>query len=160
MASRPPRSIASDIRQQRPFTSRREEALIALLRTADGVRRAAGRVIEARGISAQQYNVLRILRGAGERGLPTLEIAERLIEQTPGITRLVDALERRKLLTRERCATDRRIVYCRIAKPGLTLLAELDAPVLASAEAAMRGLKVADMARFLGVLDRVREGLG
>src|SRR6476469_10714438 len=99
------------------------------MRTADLLRRLIGAVVEPRGITAQQYNVMRILRGAGEQGLPTLEIAERMIEQTPGITRLIDRLEAKKLVARERCATDRRQVFCRITAAGLALLAKLDEPV-------------------------------
>src|SRR5213078_2794277 len=103
--------------------------MVALIRTADVVRRAVGDVVEPHGITAQQYNVLRILRGAGQDGLPTLEIAERMIEQTPGITRLIDRLESKRLVERERSSIDRRCVYCRITKAGLDLLARLDAPV-------------------------------
>src|SRR5947207_13986566 len=100
--------------------------MVALIRTADVVRRAVGDVVEPHGITAQQYNVLRILRGAGREGLPTLEIAERMIEQTPGITRLIDRLESKKLVARERSATDRRCVYCRITAAGTDLVSRPD----------------------------------
>src|SRR3954466_7364516 len=99
----PPTHIAQEIKQTRPFRTQREEASVALLRTADLLRRMIGTVVEPRGITAQQYNVLRILRGAGDDGLPTLDIAERMIEQTPGITRLMDRLEAKKLVVRKRC---------------------------------------------------------
>src|SRR5436853_5453131 len=83
-------SIRSEIKQRRPFPSPHQEAVVALMRTADRARRLVGDVVEPLGITPQQYNVLRILRGAGDAGLPTLEIAQRMIEQTPGITRLLD----------------------------------------------------------------------
>ena len=102
---------------------------VSLMRTADLVRRAVAVVIDGQGITLQQYNVLRILRGAGGEGLPTLEIAERMIEQTPGITRLLDRLEAKQLVGRERCPADRRQVTCRISREGLRLLAALDGPV-------------------------------
>src|SRR5260370_14400215 len=121
--------IADEIKQSRPFPAKGEEAMVALMRTSDLVRRLASDVVEAHGITLQQYNVLRILRGAGDCGLPTLEIAERMVEQTPGITRLVDRLEEKKLAARERCLTDRRQVFCRITPAGLTLLRKLDKPV-------------------------------
>src|SRR6266576_2721240 len=111
------------------FRSREQEAALGLLRTADAVKRSLAQVIEPHGITAQQYNVLRILRGAGADGLPTLEIADRMIEQTPGITRLIDRLESKKLVWRERSSTDRRCVYCRITAAGIALLARLDGPV-------------------------------
>jgi DNA-binding MarR family transcriptional regulator len=80
----------------------------------------------------QQYNVLRILRGASEP-LPTLVIAERMIEQAPGITRLIDRLEAKGLVARESCPTDRRKVHCRITTAGNELLSSLD-PVLEDAD--------------------------
>src|ERR1700682_6278341 len=78
------------------FRSREQQATLSLLRTADAVKRRRAQVIEPYGITPQQYNVLRILRGAGPSGLPTLTIGERMIEQTPGTTRLVDRLERQR----------------------------------------------------------------
>src|SRR6266699_1541446 len=130
-------SVRSEIKQQRPFPSPHQEAVVTLMRTADLARRVVAGVVEPHGITAQQYNVLRILRGAGQDGLPTLEIAERMIEQTPGITRLIDRLETKKLVSRERCATDRRQVFCRISAPGLALLARLDEPVRAISDEAL-----------------------
>ncbi|HXH40516.1 MAG TPA: MarR family transcriptional regulator, partial [Thermoanaerobaculia bacterium] len=117
-----PRDIVHELKQTKPFPSKAQEAAVALLRTADVLRRIIGAVVEPKGITTQQYNVLRILRGAGERGLPTLEIADRMIETTPGITRLVDRLETKKFVVRERCLTDRRQVFCRITPSGLSLL--------------------------------------
>src|SRR5438067_12213601 len=99
------------------------------MRTADVIRRFIGTVIEPHGITSQQYNVLRILRGAGLEGLPTLEIAERMIEQAPGITRLLDRLEAKKLVRRERPSDNRRQVLCYVTKAGLDLVRELDAPI-------------------------------
>src|SRR4029079_16784201 len=120
--------IQQEIKQTRPFRSKGQEAAIALMRTADLVRRAVGTIVEPHGLTIQQYNVLRILRGAGDKGLPTLESAERMIEETPGITRLLDRLEAKRFVARERCKSDRRRVWCRITKDGLAMLAKLDAP--------------------------------
>ena len=114
---RAPSSLQTELRQTRPFASLQDEAGVGLLRTADVVRRRVAKVIEPAGITLQQYNVLRILRGAGPEGLPTLEIGARLIEQTPGSTRLVDCLERQGMVARERGVEDRRVVRCRC--PGL-----------------------------------------
>src|SRR5512132_1890385 len=130
-------SIQKELKQNKPFTSKATEAAVALLRTADLVRRNVATVIEPYDITVQQYNVLRILRGAGEKGLPTLDIAERMIETAPGITRLIDRLEERNLVTRQRCKTDRRQIFCLIAPAGLELLASIDEPLLAAGEIAL-----------------------
>lgn len=158
MTTRRPPTISEEIRQTKPYSSRREEAAVSLVRTASVVRRCGDALFEARGLTSQQYNVLRILRGAGPRGLKTLEIADRLIEPSPGITRLVDVLEKKKLLVRARCETDRRVVYCKITASALTLLAELDAPVVETTERAMEGLTAEELPRLLELLDKIRAG--
>lgn len=149
-------TIREEILQTRPFPSTSEEAVVALLRTADVMGRFVDDLIECSGITGQQYNVLRILRGAGEAGLPTLDIAERMIEQTPGITRLIDRLEEKGLVTRERCTTDRRQVFCRIGAAGLTLLERLDEPVKAAAGEAFAGLQHGEVTQLISLLDRTR----
>ncbi len=153
----PPLSrLQREIRQRKPFRSPQQEAGIALLRTADLVRRRVARVVEPQGITVQQYNVLRILRGAGKETLPTLEIARRMIERTPGITRLMDRLEAKHLVHRDRCPTDRRQVLCRISAEGLKLLEKLDEPVARADESALRTLERADLERLLVLLEAVR----
>ena len=148
--------IQSEIKQKRPFRSRHQEAAIALLRTADVVRRRLARAIEARGITLQQYNVLRIIGGAGRDGVPTLEIAGRMIERTPGITRLLDRLEARKLVRRERCRSDRRQVLCWLTERGRGLLRGLEGPVDQADHDAVGSLGVGDLDRLIGLLDGVR----
>jgi MarR family transcriptional regulator, organic hydroperoxide resistance regulator len=151
--------IAQELKQTRPFHSARAEAVVGLLRTADLISRMIGVVVEPRDITAQQYNVLRILRGAADAGLPTLEIAERMIEQTPGITRLLDRLESKKLVARERCTKDRRRVYCRITSAGLALLKALDAPIRAAEEQALADLTAQEVKSLVELLDRTRDSL-
>src|SRR3954468_19515729 len=152
-------SIQHELKQTRPFASKGEEAGVALMRTAHLLRRIGATVLAGHDLTEQQYNVLRILRGAGERGLPTLDIAERMIEETPGITRLIDRLEAKELVTRERCAVDRRRVYCRVTRAGLDLVNSLDRPMLDGVEAAMAGLKNGELAELIGLLDRARESM-
>jgi DNA-binding MarR family transcriptional regulator len=129
------------------------------MRTADLVRRSVSAVVEPHGITPQQYNVLRILRGAGSEGLPTLEIAERMIEQTPGITRLIDRLETKELVVRERCPTDRRQVFCRITREGLALLQALEKPLREAEEEALSALTPNQLRQLVTLLDRTRNGL-
>src|SRR5678809_372016 len=119
----------SDQKPAENLRSREQQATLGLLRTADAMKRSLAQVVEPHGVTAQQYNVLRILRGAGPDGLPTLSIGERMIEQTPGVTRLIDRLERKGLVTRTPCPKDRRRVFCKITPKGLDLLKELDDPV-------------------------------
>ncbi len=152
-------SIQKELKQNKPFTSKTTEAAVALLRTADLVRRNLAAVIEPHDITVQQYNVLRILRGAGEKGLPTLDIAERMIESTPGITRLIDRLESKHLVSRQRCKTDRRQVFCLIAPQGLDLLGAIDEPLGAAGEMALSALRKRDVDDLLALLDRARDGL-
>jgi len=152
-------SIQRELKQSRPFAAQTQEATVALLRTADLVRRSVTSVIEPHGITLQQYNVLRILRGASPVGLPTLEIAQRMIEQTPGITRLIDRLEGKKLVLRERCPTDRRQVFCRITEGGLALLRGLDVRVRGAEDVALGGLSWRQLTQLLDLLDRTRKSL-
>lgn len=148
-----------ELKQTRPFATATQEAAVSLLRTADMVRRTVATIVEPAGITPQQYNVLRILRGAGEKGLPTLEIAQRMIEQTPGITRLIDRLESKKLVVRERCLTDRRQVFCRITDGGLAMLAQLDQRLHAGERDALAALNEDELAQLIALLDRARQGL-
>jgi DNA-binding MarR family transcriptional regulator len=150
-------AVQREIRQTRPFHSRAQEATIAILRTADVLRRRLGAVIEPHGITLQQFNVLRILRGAQGKPMPTLEIGARLIEQTPGITRLLDRLEEKELVRRVRCTEDRRQVHCFITPAGLELLARLDAPVAEADDLPGRVLDDEELARLIDYLDRVRD---
>jgi len=149
--------ILEEIRQTRPFASLQAEALLGLLKTADQLRRQGARILAPYGISSQQYNVLRILRGAGEKGIPTLEIAGRLIEQAPGITRLLDQLEKKKWIRRRRCPEDRRQVLCWITADGVRLLARLDEPVERYGQEALKMLSEKELRVLVGLLDRVRK---
>lgn len=149
-------TLQSEIRQKRPFRSASHEAAVALMRTTDLVRRHFLEVLAPYGITLPQYNVLRVLRGAGEEGLPTLEVAERLIEHAPGITRMMDRLERRGWVRRERCAGDRRQVLCYITDEGQRLLSELDECMNRADQEALSGLGEARQRELIRLLDQVR----
>lgn len=159
-ASEKPKSLREEIRQSKPFDSAAQEAILALYRTSDMLRRRFSQLVEPHGISLQQYNVLRILRGAGKTGTPTLDIADRMIEMTPGITRLLDKLEAKHLVRRERCPEDRRQVLCWITDRGVRLLAELDGPMAIAGTSSLKPLPAADLRALISTLDRIREHLG
>jgi DNA-binding MarR family transcriptional regulator len=149
-------SVRHEIKQTRPFDSPTDEGVVTLLRTADRLRTALSAVTEPHGITLQQYNVLRILRGAGESGLPTLEIAHRMIEHSPGITRLVDRLESRRLVRRERCPRDRRQVLCHATPLALATLARVDGPLREAGRTALAPLGRESLAELVRLLDAIR----
>lgn len=149
--------LQHELQQTRPFVSAGQEALLGLLRTTDMVRTRLAEILEPRGVTLQQYNVLRILRGAQPGGLPTLEIAERMIERAPGITRLLDRLERKGLARRQRSSTDRRRVFCTITAAGLELLTTLDRPVQAVDLEIANKLSAAEQRHLIHLLDVLRQ---
>ena len=148
--------VQSEIRQSRPFRSTAQEATVALLRTASVVGRALGRVVEPWGLSLAQYNALRIVRGAGAGGIPTLAIRERMIEEGTTITRILDKLEAAGLIARERALPDRRQVICQATAAGKRLLDELDPLVDAADEAAVATLGPRELDDLIALLDAVR----
>ncbi len=150
-------SIRREIQQSKPFRSRSQEATLALFRTADLLRRRFAEVMEAEGVTFQQYNVLRILRGAS-KAVPTLTIAERMVEKTPGVTRMLDRLEAKGWVRRERCTADRRQVLCSITQAGLDRLDALQPPVDALDDTCMAMLSQEDQKTLIRMLDAIRHG--
>ncbi len=155
VATRPP-SIGEDIKQQKPFRTRSQEVYLGLVRAADDLKRRTSAVLEAGGVTLQQYNVLRILRGAGNEGLPTLTIGERMIERTPGVTRLIDRMERKGWVARRRGTEDRRRVWCKITEEGLALIEPLDDPVNAMDDFLHGPLDETELTTLVDYLDRIR----
>jgi MarR family transcriptional regulator, organic hydroperoxide resistance regulator len=149
-------ALQREIRQKKPFRSPAQEAVLGLLRTADVVRRLIARSLEPYDVTPQQYNVLRILRGAGADGLPTLTIGERMLEDSPGVTRLIDRLIAKGLVSRERSTEDRRQVLCRITQAGLDLLVQIDALVEGRDEEAVAVLTPDEQKELIRLLDRIR----
>lgn len=149
-------SVQSEIRQTRPFRSKKQEATIALLRTASVVGRALSRVLEPWGLSLAQYNALRIIRGAGPSGIATLAIRERMIEEGTTITRILDKLEQSGYIRRERALPDRRQVMCEATADGRRLLDKIDPVVDAADEEAVASLGARDVAQLIELLDTIR----
>jgi DNA-binding MarR family transcriptional regulator len=149
-------SLKYEIHQTKPFHSIRHEAVLGLLKTSDLVRRVISSVVEPAGITMQQYNVLRILRGAGDNALPTLEIRTRMIEQTPGITRLLDKLEQRGWVTRNWHEGDRRQVLCMITPEGKRLVDSLDDGVDAIYDALLGTVSDAEVQTMVHAMDELR----
>ena len=149
-------ALREELKQTRPFHSPAHEAVVSVLRTAALVQRQLSLVVERGGVTLQQYNVLRILRGAGTDGLPTLAIRDRMIEEAAGITRLLDKLERAGYVVRERSTPDRRQVLCRITPAGSAVLAKLDRPVDALNDTALSTLDSSEQSKLIELLAAVR----
>ena len=106
-----------------------DRAFIALQKAADKLALQAEQLLKSNGLTGAQYNVLRILRGAEPDGLPCSSIGERMISHDPDMTRLLDRMEKRQLITRQRQSDDRRVVKTRITGGGLELVKKLDSPI-------------------------------
>src|SRR5246127_2212947 len=119
----------SRVHAQRTPLPNEDRAFIALQKAADQLALQAEQLLKSNGLTGAQYNVMRILRGAEPEGLACSTIAERMISHDPDMTRLLDRMEKRNLITRERQKDDRRVVKTRITGGGLELLKRLDPPI-------------------------------
>ncbi len=150
-----PSKLAIDIKQTKPFSSLEQEVSLTLFRLASELEGETAELFKSYGISAAQYNVLRILRGAGDGGMACGDIGERLVTKAPDMTRLLDRLERQGLITRAREAADRRVVTARISERGREILAELDEPVAALQRRQFRHLGEEKLRQLLNLLEEV-----
>ncbi len=150
--------VQREIKQTKPFTSLSEEAIINLQRTADVLMRGVEEVLKTAELSPTQYNVLRILRGAGPAGLACREIGSRMITRDPDITRLLDRLESRELVERSRETKDRRIVKARVTSNGLRMLKALDLPIHAAHEKLLGHLGQNRLLELIQLLEDARGG--
>lgn len=151
------RELRDEIKQGKPFESLEQEALLSIERTAAVLMHGFADSLKEYDITPTQYNVLRILRGAGRAGLCRNEIRERLVAQVPDVTRLLDRLEQSGLVERERAEQDRRLMTTRITKAGLALLARLDGPVARSHRERLGHLSAAQLRTLVGLLALVRD---
>jgi len=151
-------NLQHELKKKQPFAQPEEEACLNLLRTNDQLQIRFARLFREHGLTASQYNILRILRGAGEP-LPILEIAERMVTVVPGITGLIDRLEKARLVERRRCPEDRRVIYVAVREPGTKLLAELDKPVLQLNKRLLGHLSEMELKELTRLLEKARAGL-
>ena len=150
-------TLRDEIRQTKPFDDPAQEAYLGVVRTAAELEHAVSELLKPHGITQTQYNVLRILRGAGDDGLSRNEVRDRMIAPVPDATRLLDRLAATGLIRRTRDATDRRFVTTRITDDGLRMLDALDEPVLDLHREQFAALDEAEIRTLVGLLDRVRE---
>jgi MarR family transcriptional regulator, organic hydroperoxide resistance regulator len=149
--------ILKELQQSKPFIRIEEEVFLNVQRTADAMSQEVLDVLKPFGLSVTQYNVLRILRGAGDNGLTCKELGSRMITRDPDITRLLDRLERRNLLTRSRAKEDRRFMAIRITGEGRALLQELDEPMSRKQVELMRQMSRDQLGNAIEILEQLRE---
>jgi DNA-binding MarR family transcriptional regulator len=146
-----------EIKQQRPFASAEEEALLNLLRTADCLQRAFQRMSREWGVTSTQYNVLRILRGSRPKGLTCSAIGDRMITAEPDITRLLRRLKALKLIRQHRDALDRRVVWTQISEKGLELLRRMDPDIQEEPSKLLGHLSADEVAELTRLLELARK---
>lgn len=151
------RKLQDELKQSRPFAQIEEEAFLSIMRTAAVLDHAAAQALKPYGITPTQYNVLRILRGAGSKGLCRSEIGERLVTAVPDVTRLLDRMEEMGLLVRERGQDDRRFVTTRLTKKGTELVNKLDARVAEVNTGLFAHVDKRSLKSLIGLLGAVRD---
>ncbi len=151
-------ALQRELKKKKPFEVPEQEALLNLLRTSDQLQIRFARLFRRFGLTPQQYNILRILRGEGSP-LPILEVASRMITVVPGITGLIDRLEGLGLVTRERSTEDRRVVFVAITPKALDLLARLDEPVKALHRRLLGHLTPGELTELIRLLEKARRPL-
>ncbi len=149
-------AVGEEIYQTKPFPTIEEELLVSLLRTTDVLNARFEQMIRPFYISMTQYNVLRILRGAGPDGRTCGEIGERMIAREPDVTRLLERMEKSGLIKRTRDTADRRVVVTRITSAGLKLLEEID-PKLREIDGLLKPMGERKLESMLKLLDELRE---
>ncbi len=150
--------LQHEIKKKRPFDSQQEEALLNLLRTNELFQNQFIRLFRKYGLTASQYNVLRILRGEG-KPLPSLEIADRMIHVVPAITGLIDRLEKARFVKRRRCEEDRRVVYVEITDEAISVLKQIDRPVKQLREKLLGHLTRSELRELIRLLEKARTPL-
>jgi DNA-binding MarR family transcriptional regulator len=150
--------LKTEIRQTKAFPTLHEEAFLNVERTAALLADAFEQMLKPHGITGTQYNVLRILRGAGNNGLCRNEVRDRLVTRMPDVTRLLDRMEDAGLIVRERSTEDRRVVSTQLTQQGRKLVDSLDAAVTAEHEARLGHLNATQLRTLIELLTLVRDG--
>jgi DNA-binding MarR family transcriptional regulator len=148
--------LQKELKQNKPFKSLEEEVVLNVARTAEYLASASSEFFKSMDLTATQYNALRILRGAVSEGLSCSEISERMVTKESDITRLLDRIEARGFISRERPSNNRRMVVTRITDEGLRVLAELDEPVQEINRQLVGHLGEKKLALFNELLEAVR----
>lgn len=149
--------LQDELKQREPFKAVEQEAYLSIIRTAAVLDHSMAQALKPFGITPTQYNVLRILRGAGGSGLCRNEVGERLITAVPDVTRLLDRMEDMGLIVRERSKTDRRLVSTMLTKKGTDLLARLDDKICGIHDAQLGHISKRELKTLVALLGSVRD---
>lgn len=151
-------SLQNELKKRGPFDSLEQEAMLALMRTSDLLENRLARLLREYGLTLTQYNVLRILRGEG-KALPCLEVADRMIQVAPAITRVVDQLLKLELITKTQSDSDRRVYEIELTPTATKLLKKMDKPVLDLHGKLMTKVTKSDLRAMLRILEVIRTGV-
>lgn len=151
--------LALEIEQTAPYSSLEHAAQISIIQTSSQIMHAFEQMLRPHGITATQFNVLRILRGAGPQGLCRNEIAERMVNRMPDVTRLLDRMEEGGYIARERSREDRRMVRTVLTGKGRRLLEEIDEEVVAEQKRPFRSLAPGQLQSLISMLSQVRQNV-
>jgi DNA-binding MarR family transcriptional regulator len=149
-------NLQVELKQTKPFPSVAAEALLSVLRTASILEHQLNEALKPYGITHTQYNVLRILRGAGHSGLCGREVGERMVSRVPDVPRLLDRMEEAELISRERDPDDRRHVTARITRKGLALIEQASPRLGALERARVSQIPAGRLQQLIEVLNTVR----
>ena len=152
-------TLQNDLKKRDPFDSVEQETALSIMRTSDLLENRFARLFREHGLTASQYNVLRILRGEG-RPMPCLEVADRMIQVAPAITRIVNQLLELELIVRTQCPEDRRIFHIELKPAGKRLLKKIDKPLLDLHSSLLSGVPKKDLRTLIEIMENLRMSVG
>ncbi|MBI2302204.1 MAG: MarR family transcriptional regulator [Armatimonadetes bacterium] len=151
--------LEQELQQARPIDDPSLRTILSILKTGDLIRRELECAVESHGVTLQQYNVLLTLREAGTRGTPVLDIAEKMIEGSSNVTRLVDRLVVKGYVRKTRSQRDRRVVYASLTEEGRRLIEKLQGPMQSARRQLCGGLMNAESEHLVGLLEKLRRAI-
>ncbi len=152
----PSASLRQQLKKKNAFDSLEQEAMLSILRTSDLLENRLARLLREYELTPSQYNAMRIMRGEGER-MPCLEVAQRMIQVAPAITRVVDQLVGRGLVEKQQSSEDRRVFLVELSASGTRLLKKLDEPIQSLHQTLLGHVSKSDLKTLNGILETARE---
>ena len=154
-----PSTLQNDLKKRGPFDSVEQEAALSIMRTSDLLENRLARLLREHGLTGSQYNVLRILRGEG-KPMPCLDVAERMIQVAPAITRVVNQLLELDLIVKTQCPKDRRVFHIELNAAAKRLLKKLDGPILELHSSLLSAVPKKDLRSLIKILENARISIG
>jgi DNA-binding MarR family transcriptional regulator len=154
----PSASLRQQLKKKGPFDSIEQEAMLSILRTSDLLENRLARLLREYDLTPSQYNAMRIMRGEGEP-MPCLEVAQRMIQVAPAITRVVDQLVTRRLINKHQSSHDRRVFLVELTAAGTRLLKKLDEPIQTLHQSLLGHVSKSDLKMLNGILEIARKGI-